>query len=161
MLLKKLKQKEDWPKETEYQFLLHSLKTHRQGAVVVEFYIYFKLTPAVESVASGEGRSSLVLITGASSAKHLSVPFRSLLFFLWTISRVLQRMGSSWDVAKESHNFQGAWSFEKKRKDLVKLLYVAFHTWKSRRNLASRREVDDKCWWFSHQGGNTTCFLQT
>lgn len=37
---------------------------------------------------------------------------------------MLQRMGSSWDVAKESHNFQGAWSFEKKRKDLVKLLSI-------------------------------------
>lgn len=33
-------------------------------------------------------------------------------------------------MAKEGHNFQGAWSFEKKKKkkDLVKLLSVAFHT---------------------------------
>lgn len=37
MLVKKLQQEEDLPKETEYQFLLHSLKTHRQGAVVQHF----------------------------------------------------------------------------------------------------------------------------
>lgn len=101
--------------------------------------LYLLQVTQVTQVSCLEGKKNLTGIDYWFIFCTSSVVLRFLLFILWMISRVLWRMGSSWDVAKESHNFPGIWRFEKERKNLVKLLSVEFQTWKWRRSLALRR----------------------
>lgn len=132
------KQEEDDPKILNTTFFCTA--SNYTGKVQWSWCFVFTASNSSWQVSCLQGRKNLTGIDYCCIfCKTSSVALRFLVFILWMISRVLQRMGSSWDVAKESHRFPGAWSFEKERKNLVKLLSVEFQTWNWRRSPASRR----------------------